>query len=196
MTTQTHTVSTDALATLGTIIDETAGRDAIHLAVEPVEAGENLRPGVHVGRDTDGRWTRRKREAAVGIVDPFLDTAVREGQRFWLVIYPRQITALRHVWEHPAFAPPMAVPHLSEQEISEQWLREYAAKIDEGFGTLLKAADDWVQRGKWFFGTRTGDYSGKFEGESTHPDFWRHYQVFRGVNVPTGKQHSFFTCSC
>lgn len=31
MATQTHTVATDALATLGTIIDEAAGRDAIHL---------------------------------------------------------------------------------------------------------------------------------------------------------------------
>ena len=42
MVKQTHTVATDALATLGTIIDETAGRDAIHLAVEPAVAVEKL----------------------------------------------------------------------------------------------------------------------------------------------------------
>lgn len=35
-----RSVSTDALETLGTIIDDRAGRDAIHLAVEPVHAGE------------------------------------------------------------------------------------------------------------------------------------------------------------
>jgi hypothetical protein len=49
-----RTVATDALATLGTIIDETAGRDAIHLAVEPVVAAHNLSPGQHVGLFPDG----------------------------------------------------------------------------------------------------------------------------------------------
>lgn len=49
MSADNRSVSTDALATLGTIIDESAGRDAIHLAVEPVIAGEELRPGADVG---------------------------------------------------------------------------------------------------------------------------------------------------
>lgn len=44
-----RSVSTDALETLGTIIDDRAGRDAIHLAVEPVKAGERLQPGQHIG---------------------------------------------------------------------------------------------------------------------------------------------------
>lgn len=42
-------VFTDALHTLGTVIDATQGRDAIHLAVEPVIAGEMLKPGQDVG---------------------------------------------------------------------------------------------------------------------------------------------------
>jgi hypothetical protein len=42
-----RSVATDALATLGTIIDDTQKRDAIHIAVEPVIAGERLRPGDH-----------------------------------------------------------------------------------------------------------------------------------------------------
>ena len=37
-----RSVATDALETLGTIIDDTQKRDAIHLAVEPVVAGERL----------------------------------------------------------------------------------------------------------------------------------------------------------
>lgn len=44
-----HTVVTDALQTLGSIIAPNQGRDAIHLAVEPVKAAMSLNPGDHVG---------------------------------------------------------------------------------------------------------------------------------------------------
>lgn len=38
-------VRTDALGTLGTLIGENEKRDAIHLAVIPVKAGQDLSPG-------------------------------------------------------------------------------------------------------------------------------------------------------
>ncbi len=101
---QPQTVGTDALATLGTIIDETCGRDAIHLAVENVKAGELLYPGQHVSL-ANGTAFASVGGKRVGIVDPFLPGPVGTGQRFWLVVYPRQITSLRHVWEHPDFPP-------------------------------------------------------------------------------------------
>ena len=44
-----RSVVTDALETLGNIIDDTCKRDAIHLAVEPCIAGEVLSPGDHIG---------------------------------------------------------------------------------------------------------------------------------------------------
>jgi hypothetical protein len=60
MTADNRPVATDALATLGTIIDKTAARDAIHLAVEPVVAAHTLRPrrcGTEM-RDTEMRDRR------------------------------------------------------------------------------------------------------------------------------------------
>ncbi len=95
-----RSVATDALETLGKIIDESAGRDAIHLAVEPVVAARKLHPGDHVGFVDGGVGPC---DNPVGIVDPFLEWNVKKGERFWLVVYPRQITSLRHVWTHPAF---------------------------------------------------------------------------------------------
>jgi hypothetical protein len=105
---------TDALETLGMIHFKPEARDAIHLAVEPIEAGERLRPNDDVGiyngkayqaaiRDIDGQMVEVK---ALGKVDPFLpnNKFVQAGQSFWLVVYPRMITSLRHVWEHPAFS--------------------------------------------------------------------------------------------
>lgn len=103
MSADKRSVHTDALAVLGTIIDETVGRDAIHLAVEPVVAAEKLFPGQDVGIDSaDGKATARAAKL-VGIVDPFLKGPVYPDQRFLLVVYPRTITSLRHVWEHPDF---------------------------------------------------------------------------------------------
>lgn len=193
MTSQKHTVATDALATLGTIIDDKAGRDAIHLAVEPVVAGEQLFPGQHIRIDNGVAVANGE---TYGIVDPFLKGSVGAGQRFWFVIYPRQITSLRHVWEHPAFAPDVRNNEGMSIAEAEAWLRNYADEIDETFSSLLEAADDWVSSGDYFYGSKTGDYYGKFEGEGTHPDFWKYYQVYRDVAVPEDKQHSFFTCSC
>lgn len=63
-----RSVTTDALQTLGTIIDDNAGRDAIHLAVEPMVAGEDLKAGEHVGIE-DGVATTETLKL-LGIVDP------------------------------------------------------------------------------------------------------------------------------
>jgi hypothetical protein len=102
---------TDALATLGTIHTQQEYRDAIHLGVEPVTAYGKILPGDHL------RWQDQERrsvercvpllgdEGAIGIADPFLFAPIMDGEPFWLVVYPRQITSLRHVWEHPNFPP-------------------------------------------------------------------------------------------
>lgn len=197
MTEQKHTVATDALATdalatIGKIIDETAGRDAIHLAVEPVIAGASLNPGQDIGLRDGKAFPSRP---YVGIVDPFLSKAVQEGERFWLVVYPRQITSLRHVWEHPSF--PSAVdPVLNRtgaaHAASVEWMRNYAEEIDETVNALMNAATSKLDHGNWFY----GNDSGKFEGESVHPDFWHHYQVITGRIVAPDDQENFFTCSC
>lgn len=140
---QKHTVSTDALDTLGTIIDETAGRDAIHLAVEPCVAGEKLLASDNIGRDADGRWTRRKRSEAIGIVDPFLEVPVKEGQMFWLVVYPRTITSLRHVWSHPNFDDaPTPVISKRDEEVKEAKKKISNYLKGEGINTYTYGYDD------------------------------------------------------
>lgn len=99
MSADKRSVHTDALQTLGTIITE-GGRDAIHLAVEPVVAGEPLEPGEDIGIENGVAWGKSDHIKKVGIVDPFLKDRVKTGEKFWLIVYPRQITSLRHVWEH------------------------------------------------------------------------------------------------
>lgn len=92
---------------IGHLIEGQAFRDAIHVAVAPVEAGEDLPPGqrvaLHSGKAYADVW-----EKCIGIVDPFLKELVQKGERFWLFLYPGSIESLRHVWTHPAFK---AVPN-------------------------------------------------------------------------------------
>ncbi len=86
---------------VGKLIEADACRDAIHVAVAPVEAGDDLMPGDHVGL-YEGKACRRD-GLAVGVVDPFLKAPVKAGERFWLFVYPNAITHLRHAWTHPSF---------------------------------------------------------------------------------------------
>lgn len=192
MTTQTHTVSTDALATLGTIIDETAGRDAIHLAVEPAVAVEKLFPGQHVGFVAGGVGTSKN---PVGIVDPFINGFVAPGQRFWLVVYPRTITSLRHVWEHPAFVA-AEEPQASEPDktASVTWMTAWAVKHmghnyygdepispEEAFNSAIAAGHD--------------QHIGPYESARDFIDseWWDHWETITGE---LGERDSFFSCGC
>ena len=116
--TDKRTVHTDALDILGRVIteDDQIGRDAIHLAVEPVVAGQTLHAGMEVGRRADGTFGYSNITKTLGIVDPFIRDVIQIGEKFLLVIYPRQITTLRHVWEHPEFGPDVINPSLTPPE--------------------------------------------------------------------------------
>lgn len=188
-----RSVSTDALETLGTIFED-GGRDAIHLAVEPVVAGETLRPGQHIGTADGVAWATKQNVKKVGIVDPFLTESVRPHQKFWLVIYPRKITSLRHVWSHPDFPEP-AHDRYAGMSTSEKWLREYADSLPVHLDELLMHAEWWVEstkNGGW------GDYwcdGGRFEGVRLPEAFWDHYHAYTSKPIDPEKR-SFFTCSC
>lgn len=89
---------------LGELIKAGLNRDAIHCAVIPVMAGEDLVVGAHVGlkKGTDLAYHDRAFAPYIGIVDPFLSTMVSKGQWFYMVLYPGTTINLRHEWDHPA----------------------------------------------------------------------------------------------
>jgi hypothetical protein len=173
-------VRTDALETLGTIFTE-GERDAIHLAVEPVVAGEQIRPGQNI-TIRDGKAYEANGylpdEKMLGIADPFLKNTIQIGEKFWLIVYPRQITSLRHVWSHPDFNEP--VQEVLSKSFSEEYLRRFASENGLEYDLVMKFAEQ---------GWMPSD-----DGISVPDGFWEHYQNVVGYIVTD--KHSYFRCSC
>lgn len=221
-----RTPHTDALETLGTIHTHDEFRDAIHLAVEPVEAGEDMMPGQRITYVNGKAYALRAGEEAIGIVDPFLQERVKAGQKFWLVVLPRMIQSLRHVWSHPAFPDEASVEFLkkaqataeddvipelvalSAEESAYNWIREYADSLstneDDEYGGVV-TAEELIDTGWGNYesekadGTSWGDYiskGGLLEGVSVSGEFWDKLGILKGVTIEPEYRTNFFTCSC
>jgi hypothetical protein len=195
--TNARTVTTDALETLGKIHTRVEKRDAIHLAVEPVVAGEHLEPGDTI-IVTDGVAYYEDREKALGIVDPFLEQGVRRGQRFWFVMFPRAVHSLRHVWTHPAFPDVEEKPPAKEEKppvgmsIAEFWIRGHAEFLGLSYEQLMESAKVWLKTGEYYVQLGEENMQEDFEPAT----FWRNYEIVTGEKVPENEKHSFFSCSC
>lgn len=191
-------VATDALATLGKIHERTERRDAIHLAVEPVEAGERLQPGEHI-KVVDGIATTAEPEECLGIVDPFLIKTVKIGERFWFVMYPRVVHSLRHVWSHPSFPDEELAGDTDDQDDARNrtaqaraWIRMHAAELGVTYQRLMQMATEWLESGEVF--TEIG--SEHMRDTLRVEEFWTNYECMTGVKVDPDRRYSFIGCSC
>lgn len=175
-------------------------RDAVHMAIAPAVAGERLLSGQHVSI-VGGKAV--KAEDSVGIVDPFLRVSVKEGETFWIFLYPGTITSLRHEWTHPAFAqdtPEFTEAHkemadrvakrLQGKTPSQQWITEYAESIGVTYDQMMAHAKDHADHGSYWV------EGGRFEGENIPDGFWDHYEKITGEEVKSGNRDNFFSCSC
>lgn len=69
----------EAQNTVGTILHDHARRDAIHFAVSPVVADEQLLPGQRIALVPGSTERATSVGTSIGIVDPFLTAAVEKG---------------------------------------------------------------------------------------------------------------------
>lgn len=173
------------LSALGKLAKPDDQRDAVHMAVIPAEAGELLAPGQRVAIQ-DGKAVLRV-VGQVGVVDPFLDLAVRKGERFWLFMAPGTVTALRHAWYHSAFPSEDAVPGRVQ---SEMWLRQFLSEHNNArYEDVVRAAHE----GSFF--VQYGSTSLRDLGDDSEAmrEVLRHLAVVLGGTPVEGFG---FDCSC
>lgn len=196
-----HSTRTDALETLGTIITPAEKRDAIHLAVFNAKAGQTLFPGTHITLANDELTAViASGDNGLGIVDPFLVEPVQEGEYFWLVVYPRQINSLRHVWEHPGFPASKETDMVAIAPVSEKpkntFSREYASRWLHGwheqyypyedFDRLMSTVEAFAEDDAVYFGQDVENHAG--------PEFWEMAEIYLGMKIKNRAEH--FICEC
>jgi len=111
---------------------------------------------------------------------------------FWMVLRPRLITSLRHVWTHPDLPdePGVAAEQDAPDKVaSEKWLRHFCATADcPSYEAVIgRLIDEDVDGEEYLhFGT---DAHGEIPAE-----FWKHVEIVTGrkfSNPPT-----YFSCAC
>lgn len=179
----------DAIETMGTILpDDVGGRDAVHVAVIAVRAQMNLVPGENV--DATGSVEGKH----VGIVDPFLKDDVKEGQRFWLYLYPRTITGLNHSWTHPDFPDKDQVD--ANKAKSEKWLKEFCRDHDVPDYDRLLEFVRYHHDDRWG-GGGGALYIGDMDTQANIPPvFWDHIEVVTGLHFEQQDRAEYFRCAC
>lgn len=168
-------------------------RDAIHIAVAPLIAHRLLRTGEHIGVDPDDNTLSA--DAAVcgnycGIVDPFRTNYVKEGERFWLLLYPGTAVGLRHVYTHPVLDAKKLtdVKNKLLHGDSLAYIQRTADAAGLSFDRLMEAAADYQSHGEYMID------GGRWESFSVGPEFWTHWTALTGKQV--NDKGNFFSCSC
>ncbi len=179
---------------LGALVDEGQIRDAVHIAVAPVLAGERLTAGEHVGFiDVATQQVATSAAEYIGIVDPFLRVKVAAGQRFWLFLYPNTITSLRHDWTHPAF-PAVAGNSIDPAEV---WLRSFAAEHGFTYEDVISAGRSWLADGDYFVQDGGETARDAMYDALTRERFWANFAAVTGMAVSDEQREgTVFSCSC
>lgn len=187
-----ETTFATALDSLGTLLSADPGRDAIHLATYAVTAGEKLFPGQHIGiMDGDILQAFSTAEKLLGIVDPFLSAPVFPGQMFWLVLYPRTITSLRHVWAHPDFDGERPAAESYSEEWMQRWANEHMSADYYGDGDRVSPETAYANAIEAGRDLSIGPYESARDFIDT--EWWDHWEAITGEK---GQRGEYFRCAC
>jgi len=194
----------DTQQRLGKLIDAPAVRDAVHVAVLPIEAATNLSPGDRVFIELGKAVLALSGDNSVGIVDPFLPerTQIRPGQEFWLFLFPNTVTGMTHRWSHRFIDKALEG---GETEAEKRSAVECCQSAERSMGWLIGFLKEHVgdpelsiERVARQLAENPDDLALPFEcyGEDLS-DFWDHLERATGATVPESfRREGFYRCAC
>ena len=165
-----------------------ATRDAIHIATFEMVAGEHLYPGYRIRlQHGTANVALSTSDDYLGIVDPFSDGLIREGEKFIAYLKPNSVDGMVHHWHHPIID---AEPIQCE---SENWLRAFASKWNMDYATMMREA----KRKDGYIVARGIDLHSRGELGEDESLFWSHYEKVTGEIYDQNHREDFgWTCSC
>lgn len=161
--------------TLGRNPLEAGVKDAVHVAIVSCRAGQALDPG-------DKVKLNEHREAVlsdknIGVVDPFMNGRVSNGELFWLVMLPSQVQSVRHEWDHKlSFEPP-------DREVQKnQWIQIHADRLGLTYEQLMDAANRLYnyEISTRYEGTITSQEDFEYKLDDLY-DFWGEWAEEMGI---------------
>lgn len=179
---------------IGTTHNTNHPKDAIHIAVAQVGAGELMKPGDHIGFKNNTSTAYKFEVNTIGIVDPFLKKEVSKGQLFYMFLYPNSIHSLEHNWMHPAFA------SSEDKKKSKEFLDELLNRDCVMYGDHPQF-DDTLERFKkgdvmscWYGDTVTDFLR---SGPEERKKFWDSLEIVTGITATKEqREQDSFSCSC
>lgn len=191
---------------IGKLLDESQKRDAVHFAVAPVMAAGPIHPGEPIGFAEEGNVELVSREGKykkIGIADPFLKGPLKNGDRFFMFLYPNTVNGMRHDWSHPAFeaAQVHAVTEAltgESKKKAEQWLRNFARRWKFNYSDLIAMALQTNEENDWRYVTANGrDLHSRSELGNDYEEFWRKIEILYGKKFDEEHKDGLkWSCSC
>ena len=174
------------------------GRDAVHISCIPVTVMERMVPGtkVKIDKGSMGELVAypadlNNYDDYVGVIDPFYnEDFVDSGTRAWLLLRPKSIVELRHVWVHPE------IDWACNKLEAEDYLCQCAVKLDMSYESLLEIASNFLRSGNSYveYGGETLRY--KFFSDIDSRRFWWCVCKLTGLHLPEDMEMNPFDCSC
>lgn len=123
---------------------ESAGlKDAIHVAIVSVVAGETLKAGqaFELNEHRHAVAARgRNKKTLTGVVDPFGDEFINRGEIVWGIVHPDHVERVEHHWETDV---DFSAPVVPVQQ--NRLLAKAAELIGVSYSDLMKACASYVK---------------------------------------------------
>lgn len=123
---------------LGKVPVELGLKDAVHVAIVSLRAGQALSPGDSIKMNANGEAIWCNAKESFGVVDPYRTNKIPRGGYFWCQMNMDEIENVKHVWSHKhSFDKPTV------EFKPNQYLEGYAKNLGVTYEVLMSTLEEY-----------------------------------------------------